>query len=237
MHFDSASGALQVFWPSADITHYSLGFAKTCVVGGKAPLRPRQLTLAKSTERSGLGARSRPLSPCPPGPRGQGRSAPHRPPSHWQTGAGARPGLAGARVPVSPWLFFKLVGQAPGGQLQAVHGGRVSLGERWESAPWPGPPRGRVVHAPAGGGGQGHFSTAGAGATPPPLRPASQAGSESVSLRSQTHLRSLEGSKKKPNDFNDLGGGVCSPWMSRGLLTLDEQGCNVCCRSANISSS
>lgn len=49
--------------------------------------------------------------------------------------------------------------------------------------PPPGPATGRVVHAPAGGCGQGGLSTAGARADPPPLRdrPPGRS-SESVSL-------------------------------------------------------
>jgi hypothetical protein len=155
---------------------------------GGAPQSRR--SRAKSTERSGLGARSRPLSPCPPCTRGKGRSAPPGHPSHWKTGSGS--GRAWPeRVPPYPWLWFiKLVGQGDSGQQHAVHWHRVSLGERWESAPWPGPPRGRVVHAPAGGGGQGHFSTAGARTTSVTSeRPA--LGRSSVSpLRAATLLRS-----------------------------------------------
>ena len=135
--------------------------------------------------------------------RGLGRGvAPFPPPAHLALGAGplrvpgtslslanrGTPGPGRSAGSRTPWLCFKLVGQGDSGQQQAVHWHRVRAGELWAAPPWPGPPGGRVVHAPGGGGGQGGLSTAGASATPPPLRPASQAGSESVSLRSQTHF-------------------------------------------------
>lgn len=204
---------------------------------GSAPTPQAQaLTRKVHREEGGLGRGVAPFPPCPPGPRGRPAPRARNIPLTGKQGH-ARPWPErGLPYPLALFQIGRARGQwAAAGCPLAPRQGRGAVGSPPLARP---PPRGTGCPRPRrGGGGQGGLSTAGASATPPPLRPASQAGSESVSLRSQTHLRSLEGSKKKPNDFNDLGGGVCSPWMSRGLLTLDEQGCNVCCRSANISSS
>lgn len=145
-----------MFWPSADVTHYSLATQDLC--GGAPPLRPKpRRSRAKSTERKGVwGAESPPL-PLPTWPSGQGAL---RTPNPFllENRRGHAQASPGRGLPY-PWACFKkMVGQAHGGQLQAVHGGRVRVGERWESAPWPGPPGGRVVHAPGPGGvGKGTF--------------------------------------------------------------------------------
>lgn len=83
-----------MFWPSADVTHYSLGFAKTCVVGLR-PYAPPAHAGKVSQGEAGLGCGARPLSPRHLGPRGRG--APHPNPSLLENRRG--PGLAGARAP------------------------------------------------------------------------------------------------------------------------------------------